>query len=690
MTTMSLRRAAGALAAGAVALASWPAGGAAQVEPPTSPIGPTDEPRIELAGMPAWVPVGGTVNMALAVTGTGARTGLDVNVVAHGIVDARLKFDSVLSGESLGSTQRAVSIPLDALPIDASTGARVFPIGLQDPAAPSDPGRFPLSRTGVYPLEVELRDEEDSELSQFVLPLVVVTPGPGGTAADVGERLRVAWVWPLVAPPSSLPDGRPDPDVVGDLQPTGRLGRQARALAGAPDVAVTLAPGPETLEAWTILARDDPALATSLAELQTALAVSQVLSGPYVPVNIPSLIAGGLGAQVGAQRSRGGAALDALVGRRLDARTALPGPLDNDALVLLRDANVDQLIVNGEALVPRETDLTPARPFLLQSQARVATAVASDSGLTSLLTGDTPPVLRAHQILAGLAVVATEEPNNARGVTIVNPSDWNAPPALLDTVLTGLRAHPLLAPVAVDQLIAEVPLETQDDNNPVVRDLAPLSPPPPPPVSAATLVRAQARLGALRSLVGGADLRLVRGDRALVLAVSSAWDGPAGRARALAELAVIDASIDQVLSQIRVPVGSTITLTARRGQIPVTFLNESDQTIRVKVRLESDELLFPDGAEREVALPPRSSTVNFTVELRGSGTFPLELDVTSVDGQLQIQSTEVRVRSTFVSGVGVFLTVGAALFLAFWWALHFQRRRRRATGGKGPAPVPQP
>ena len=104
------------------------------------------------------------------------------------------------------------------------------------------------------------------------------------------------------------------------------------------------------------------------------------------------------------------------------------------------------------------------------------------------------------------------------------------------------------------------------------------------------------------------------------------------------------------------PVGSTVTLTARKGEIPVTFLNETDQTLRVKVRLESDKLFFPDGAEREVELPPRNTTIGFTVESRASGTFPLELTVTSIDDELVIQSTRVRVRSTFVSGVGVFLT----------------------------------
>jgi hypothetical protein len=96
------------------------------------------------------------------------------------------------------------------------------------------------------------------------------------------------------------------------------------------------------------------------------------------------------------------------------------------------------------------------------------------------------------------------------------------------------------------------------------------------------------------------------------------------------------------------------------------------------VRLDSDKLLFPDGDQRILDLPPRSTTVRFTVETRSSGTFPLTLKVTSPDGALPIQQTEVQVRTTFfVSNVGVFLTVGAGLFLAGWWAHDIRRRRRR-------------
>src|SRR5262249_40539832 len=154
--------------------------------------------------------------------------------------------------------------------------------------------------------------------------------------------------------------------------------------------------------------------------------------------------------------------------------------------------------------------------------------------------------------------------------------------------------------------------------------------------------------------------------------------GTAGRARARAEVAKIELGVNQFLGRLHVPAGnSTITLTARKGEIPVTFLNETGQQLRVRVRLRSDKLIFPDGDERLLDLPPRSLTVRFGVETRSTGTFPMTLTVMSPDGNLQIQRTEVRVRSTFVSNVGLFLTIGAILFLVLWWGNDFRRRRKR-------------
>jgi hypothetical protein len=668
-----------AIAVAALVLA-WPASAGAGGDPPPPTTGAQSRPQFDLVAMDrSSLAPGETAVLELAVDDTGA-TDLEVAIVTHQAVDSRTRYERTLVGEDLGPSVSggAIGFPLAGLPRTTS-GTRVLQLGLQDPTLPRDPNRLPLTRTNIYPLEVELRDPDDNALAAFVMPLVVIAPNPDGTPV-VGERLRVAWVWPLSAAPAIQPFGEPDPAVVEQLHPDGRLGRQAAALAAAPDLPFTVAPGPETLDAWTLLAAaNDQALAEGLARMQDTLETNQVLGGPYVPLNVPSLVTNGFRDEVGVELARGTEALSARLERRVDPRTALTAPVDNEALTYLRGANVDRMVVNGEALVPIDSQFTPAQPFTLQSQTGTTTVAATDPGLNAILTADGSPALRAQQLLAGLSVVALEQPNATRGIVLANPEDWDAPAALIDAAIRGLRGNQLLQAVDVDQFIAQVPAATNDDDIPVVRALQPYVP-PPPPVTPQAYARAQDELNALRSLIGPADPRILAGERALLTSLSSAWDRAGGRARARAELGVIGAASNEVLSQIRVPVGSTVTLTARKGEIPVTFLNETDRTLRVKVRLESDKLFFPDGAVREIELPPRNTTVGFTVESRASGTFPLELTVTSVDDVLVIQSTRVRVRSTFVSGVGVFITVGAALFLAGWWLLHFRRRRRRLAG----------
>jgi hypothetical protein len=67
----------------------------------------------------------------------------------------------------------------------------------------------------------------------------------------------------------------------------------------------------------------------------------------------------------------------------------------------------------------------------------------------------------------------------------------------------------------------------------------------------------------------------------------------------------------------------------------------------------------------------------------------MSLEVASADGRVVFSQSRITVRSTVVSNVGIFLTVGAVLFLAIWWLNH-ARRRRRGGGSGVPAPVPSP
>ena len=672
-----MKRAAALVAASAAAVVfgALPAGAGVQPPSTTGPAAP-GTPRLVLTGQPAWVTVGGNLPLRLQVRGQAAGTpGLTVSATAHEAVSSRSGFESALQGRDLGSVLGQAELPLDAFPA-GEDGSRTLTFPLQADDAPRDPTRLQLRRTGVYPVEVELRQPDGTRLAGFVTPVVAVAPGANGGPA-IGQRLGVSWVVPMVAPPAYQADGKPDPDVVAALRPDGRLGRQAAALANA-GVPLTLAPGPETLEAWTQLANNDAGLSTALNAMRDALGRSQVLSGPYVPVDVRSLVNGGLSPEVGSELAQGTDKLSALLGTRVDPRTEIARPANDASLARMRDAGVDRVILDGADLAPREDQFTPAQPFVVRSQQATVTAVGSDAGLQRLLDGDDPPALRAQRFLAGLSVVALEQPNVARGVVVLSPDDWNPSTALLDATLAGLAAdNPLLEAMTVDDLIGGVP-PAMSGNAPVERQLTP-SQVPSPPVTEREYTDAQSELSAFNDLVPPPNPVAEPGNRSLLVSLSSAWSGPAGRARARAELGKIHLDVQQFLSRLRVPaVDSTITLTAEKGEIPVTFLNETGQPLRVRVRLQSDKLQFPDGDERVLDLPPRSTTVRIGVQAQSAGTFPLTLKVTSPDGALPIQQTEVRVRTTFfVTNVGLILTVGAGLFLAGWWAHDIRRRRRR-------------
>jgi hypothetical protein len=641
--------------------------------------------RLVLTGQDAWTVVGGTLTLRLQISANAPVPAADsIAFTAHSSFTSRAAFlgSFASSGSQLGSTLGVVTVPVATLHPD-STGSVSVPIGLQDPNLPRDTNRLPLRRTGVYPVEIELRDASDRgiEGTRFVTQAVVVAPGSNG-APPIAKRLQVAWVWPLVDGPSRRADDSIDPKVLADLQPDGRLGRQVAALGHANGVPVTLVPSPETLEAWAGLARTDPALAAPVRTLQDALTTNEVISGPYVPIDMGSLLDHNLSGAVDTELSRGQAALNTFFGVHIDTDTAFARPASGSALSRLRNGNVDRVVVDESAFVApsRPERFTRADPFLVQTTTLFSSnsldALATDDALGRLLTGDAPAAMRAQRLLAGLSLVALEQPTVGRAVVIANPNDFDPASALLDSVFAGLANNPLLQPSTVKAVFDSLPIPLAGSPSAAPRTLAPTVN-PSPMVSPADYFKAEVRLAAFQNLVGPSDSRIARGDRALLVSVSDAWKGSAGRSRARRELSVIDRSVDAFVADIHLPNPSTITLTSRAGEVPLTFRNDTGRPVRVRVALASDKLAFPQGSVHDVDLGTKSTTVRVSVRARTSGTFPLRVTVTSVDGGLAISDTRFRIRSTAVSTVGIALMVGAVLFLAAWWGFDIRRRRRR-------------
>ena len=293
----------------------------------------------------------------------------------------------------------------------------------------------------VYPVSVSLlRQGDATPVARFTTFLTYQEPqGPVGTDGP----LRVG----LIAP------------VLG----TGAAA-MATALTAHHDVPVTLAVSPRTA---TALAAGHTKDGVHALDQLAGLSGDEVLSEPYVPVNVAALSEAGIAGEIQAQLTRGTELLRQVglhpqSGLWVDTASSFA---QGDAANLasgLQVAGADQLVLNdGDLASAGSSNLTFAQPFSLElGNGTDPAAMASDSSLSSLFTaspGD--PVLGAEQLLAGLSFVHFEnafEPD-PRGVVVAPPSAWRPSGVFMDTLLSGLTQNPALTPLTLTDLMTQVP-----------------------------------------------------------------------------------------------------------------------------------------------------------------------------------------------------------------------------------------
>lgn len=641
----------------------------------TSPAAGAPDGSIALRGQPAWSTLGGDVPLRLGIRAAPGLA-LEVRAEVHAAVLSRTAFENTLDGGRLGARIAERSATVDALPLVGTD--RVFTIGLQDPAAPRDDTRVRLSlpgsaRAGVFPVKIELRDLGSGDVIDSFVTELVATRAPGPDEPP-GDPLLVSWIWHIAARPSIAADGTPSPDFAAELAPAGRIGRLATALSGADDLPLTLVPEPETVEGLDQLAPAEPA-AGVLATLQRAASSQPVLASTYVPVDGPALLDAGLGDAFSTELVTGRTTLASGLDAAVDPTVASTQSLDDATLGRLRTSGGStRLIVDPRTLASAESadQFTPARPFRLDSGAGAFDAVEVNRTTSDLLVAPGVGPLRAQQLLAALTVVALEQPNRRRGVVIDTPLRWRIDPSRVAAILAGLRGHPLLEAAPVADLFDTVPAATVDDQ-PYARTLAPVNP-PAAPISAPAYAAAERRIDALSSMVGPRDPLVADLRRQLLLTPASRLPDT-GPSVSEGRLEAITVGVGLVAGAVSAPASRTVQLTARRAPIPVSIENASGRPVRVRISLESQKLEFPNGAQQTVDLAPGNTTTTFDVEARASGTFPVLMNMTSPDRLLDLQRARYTIRSSAVSGVGLFLTIGAALFLAAWWLLHWRRGR---------------
>jgi hypothetical protein len=571
----------------------------------------------------------------------------------------------------------------DTAPTTAPTGSTACPAGSDNTVVlgcTPDEGIC----SDVYPVSVALyRQGTDAPVARFT---TFLTYQETGVSPSEGQPLRVGVVLPVSAPLSPtnrLPSG-------ASLGPAENM---AGILAAHRGVAVSVAANPVTVSALQAGGRKGRRAVAQLQRVTTAPeGGDQLLTQPYVPIDLPGLAHAGLTGEISAQVDRGTTVLDAAglrptPGTWVDASSNLSSA---DATALgdgLAAVRSDHLVVDGADLAPISTsseavkNLTFAQPFSLAvGRGRHVTAVGADNQVDELFTSDpNDPVLAANQMIATLEFTHFENAyeSEPRGVIVEPSSSGPLSEALLGTLLTELAGNPILSPVTLSQFFAQVPQGGNDE--PTSRHLnagssaALVS---VPRVIARHLTTARAHLSSFSDAVEGRQHPAVFQQLSdLLLATENRSFDAAQRAAALS---LFVQRFGAEVNLVSLAAQSTITFTSRTADIPVSVLSSAPFAVRVVLSLNSDKFDFPQGDTRTLTLDHPTTPVRIAARSVTSGDrLPVEVTLTTPDGQLVIARAALTVHSTSISIVGIALTVLAALVLLVWWARTWRRGRRQ-------------
>jgi hypothetical protein len=645
---------------------------ACSLSPVVAHAAPAATVGMHLASQTPYVPLHGTFEMALHIDNPKLvqNPSASIAIGIHESASTRNGFDQVIANQDLGNLLDQVDkLPVAGLPTRG--GNVLVHLGLSGSDAAN---RIAISRPGVYPVEVTLVDTGVSPPpTSFVTWLVVVD----NSAEPLSKRLLVAPVWQLTTSPATLPDGTTDPAVLAQLKPGGRIDRIATLLEKSAGMPVSVLANPETVESWSKLVGRNSSIGPGLTRVRAAARrdTTELLPTSYVPIDQPAFEAAGFGDRLPDEIVTGTHTLESTLGATpfTHAQTAFVDPADDASIDRLRQMLVTRVAVRDTALTPAIHQFTPAQAFQLATNTGSVQAVSTAPFIERLLDGHDPAALKAQRVIAALAEVAYEAPGLSRGVVIAPPSNFR-PDAAWTTVADALRKLPLVRPVTLDTLFSEISTEKANGAD-VTRRLQPAAP-VATPLTPSEYDSTSAHLQAYAGVAGANDPFYQQATHLLALTLSTAITSD----RAHETINRINAGIDGFAAAVTVD-SKRITLTSRTATIPLSFENKLKpaRTIKVRVHLESSKLVFPKGADQVIELQPGVTTLRdpFAVEARTSGTFPMQIELTSTDGQLHFgQPVRVTVRSAVFGGFAVALTIAALVFLAGWWANHIRRARR--------------
>lgn len=613
---------------------------------------------LRLVSQNTWLKPGDDVNVRISIGAFSDRESLELVVAVYPRVTSRSAFrenlTGVVRGSPLGSGQ--ITTQVGELTADPG-GAYLVSLAVQDPLNPQR-GQVRFTREGVYPVRIEVRNDDGASVGRIATHVVVASSSPPT------NELGVMTVVSVDHAISTQTDGSIENVSAGDARAVADLGNVVADHPGA----VLLDIVPEFVEALEAGGTTD-ATAT-LDALVNATAFTELLQHSFV--DLPAQYVGdpAFSTEFTRQEKAGRDALQRVLRTPSPSTRLLRDPIPGAAITAYAGSDAQRFIVTDNVAVPDEDSLTLALPVQLAvGSDRTSTAAIVDSLASAHLSPSDDPVLAGQHLLAELAVIWLERPSEERAVTLLTEAGALPDSLALQTFLDGLSTSPALEAVDDSVFFALEP-QLNDDESLTVLSLAS---PALPQSDLADYLRTRSNITSYSLIVGESATDVSSLDRRLLVAAAAELSVDERAAR----ITAIRSDIETELSGLRLPDDASIRLTARTGEIPITISNTTGKPVRVVLRLDSDRLTFPNGNRLELLLEEENQTERIAVEALGSGEFRVVARLESPDSALTIDSSALTVRSTAASWVGFVITGVAAAVLASWWLRQVVRNRMR-------------
>ena len=651
---------------------------------------PSSEIRTRVTGFSGWAspdrPLGLSIEVANA--GTTPLEDVAVRLIIRERVRSRSALRAALDGKSSGQELASTTEQLDE-PI--APGGKATISVQRDLGSLATSFRSGRAINGVYPMDILVRAGGHNVAER---PTAFVF-----LASQPEAPLNLVWVMPVHRPLASDARGvYARTTIERELAVGGRIHTIIDVLSKHPTAPLTLVPSglfvdqlldlsngfhARTDRGVQSVAADDP-LARAAADLLDRLRAAagapafELATPTYGRASIAALVSAGLAADAVRQVESGRERMTTVLGRAPSTALVVDGAYTVDARSArtLATLGAKTLVVDPVSLAsPVEGRFGPERVEDIRTSRNSFDGLLLDTPIRDRLElPSEDPVLSAMGVAAETAAAYLEQPALGAGRMLVVTTRSMPEPVVTAPLLDILSQAPWIQMRTASNAAANTLLRPAGES--VRLDAGASS-------SSARFTQARGARHALETL----DRILVRPsgveetarlDRLILVSESADYSARPGTAVGLARAARERAQ--RILREISVQ-QRRVTLTSRGGRVPVTVINATGYTIRLRVRLDSQKVRFPEGASRHIQVPGRErgvsiGTIEFEARARAAGSFPVVVRLESTSGDA-VGSGQIQVNSSAVSAVTFMATAGGALFLAGAWARRSWSRRRK-------------